>query len=85
MCRELHEPFLVRIAALRNKKASRIMLFSFHPLPTGLSTVSPLLRVFSAAFLRGRGGLGVGIRTALPPLCGLIASNEVDASAVSAN
>jgi hypothetical protein len=51
MCRELHDPFLVRNDFLRNKKSTRTMLFFIHYLPTRLSTACPLPMTIRPAFV----------------------------------
>jgi hypothetical protein len=63
MCRELHDPFLIRNDFLRNKKSTRTMLFLIHYLPTRLSTACPPTTMncpaFVGLFLECRGGAGM--------------------------
>jgi len=58
MCRELHEPFLLRIDVPRNTKSSETMLFFIHLLPTGLSTACPLVGGVLPVFPGLRGPTG---------------------------
>ena len=60
MCRELHEPFLLRIDFPRNTKSSETMLFFIHLLPTGLSTACPRERAPFPVFQGFPSSRGIG-------------------------
>ena len=64
MCRELHEPFLVRISSSRNRKDTQTVAFFLHFLPTGLSTACPPERPLRAGIRGFQRLAGSGARAA---------------------